>query len=288
MFSIQNLGFTIFGGGFFQGFGGPPGSATGCSSCGKDFDAYVKSTLEPFPYNPTGPAARFTEMWQGRKAKIYQSPNQYRIGTVRFWVQRNNGPFSSQTKWTITIKYDAEDGDVKFLSGYPVKIRGKPKKFDGKEGTILSVYPSGKVKVQLKEDPMVFVSVAPENIENQKGKEEIEYLVHRMNITGGGIVDERVRDTSRGAYNTKLSLEWIDEPSPPAPSDLFPNTVNVKCPSCRAVEPNDAAFDDTVELHTNPEMCPICTESKRPSRTLQCGHILCNDCFRQWRDRGDE
>mmetsp|Transcript_1238 Transcript_1238/g.2715 ORF Transcript_1238/g.2715 Transcript_1238/m.2715 type:complete len:621 (+) Transcript_1238:269-2131(+) len=299
-FGGSGFGFTI-GGGFFRGFGGPPGSASGTSSCGKEFDAYVKRTQEPFPYDPEMPASHDLDMWKGRKAKIYQSPASYRIATVQKWSQNNSGPYSSSTKWTIQLKFDDDgDGDnsgSKFVKGDVVQIVNKPKLHDGKDGVVVAVNnTSGKLKVQLNDDAMVFVSVLPENLKHESRRTGAHvYSVRRMNVAGGGVLDDHVtRPEPAGSLGPpttekkKVSLEWIDEASPPLPTDLFPNTVNVKCPTCRAVEPNDTAFDDTeVKLHVNPESCPICADDKLPSRTLRCGHVLCNDCFRQWRDRGN-
>lgn len=277
---MSMFGFQI-GGDFLSFFGGPPGSARGTSNCGRDWDAYVKRVEGPFPYDHRAPVTRELRMWHERRCRIYFSPTDFRRAKVVMWEQSNHGPFSSTTKWTLTVHYLNEDGEEGYAKGDIVDIDGKPKKHDGKRGRIVAVMPSGKFKVRLDEDSIVFVMVAAENLR----KLNIYYDVHRMNITGGGII---VEGGDEDGGDVKMSLEWIDPPDPPIPSDLYSNVVNINCPTCRAVEPNEIAFDDTtVKLKLHSDVCPVCTEPNKLSRTLQCGHVLCNDCFRQWRDKGN-
>ena len=140
-------------------------------------DSVVQQQLDRFAYKITK-SSKGTEnslsVWLG--GKEYE-PEDISAEILKKVVhnaqtyQEQQGQRETITKAVITIPAYFNDKQRHATQIAATRAgRGKPKKFDGKEGTDLSVYPSGKVKVQLKEDPMVFVSVAPVEHRESKGK----------------------------------------------------------------------------------------------------------------------
>lgn len=242
-------------------------SASGASECGPEFDSYVRRNLdENFPFNPTGPSSRtVTDLWKNRRFRLYKSETETRQGKVASWEQFNIDPFSLQTSWKITLEMDMMTGEnKKYDSGDAVIIQNLPKVHHGKSAIVVKPLKDGRYKVKLEDEDLKFVTVKAENLQ-----EKCTFIVKRMNVNGGGTLDDGER---------LLSLEWID---PPAPTLRVSNESCVTCPTCRAVEPTFVSFDDTVERIAATE-CPICTDCK-PCRTLQCSHVICMDCWQQWR-----
>lgn len=205
------------------------------------------------------------DLWKGRRFKLYSSKDEFREGKVVSWTQWNTGPFCLTTFWKIHVEMESFGlGDTVIVEGLQ-----SAKQLNGKEGRIIKfLQDRDRYKVKLLHDSS-FAAVKPENIKATT----TEYSVNRMNIEGGGtltITGERKK--------LLISLEWL-EPAVPA-IDLDEGALKANCPTCRAVEPPIAAYDEAPS--DKEEECPICLEIK-PCRVLQCGHDVCNNCWRKWR-----
>lgn len=268
---IRIFGGGGLGGGIFMGEGGPFPR----SNCGDEFDQYVSRALqEPFPYSPMRPASRTVdELWKNRRFRLYSSPDKIRTGKVVGWTQWNAGPFSGRTNWDIKVEMDQID------KGDKVVVEELPKAHKGKRGVVVKRLAGGRVKIVLEQEHLQFITVQEKHLKSLP----TTWLVNRMNINGGGTIkshDETLDDQL-------LSLEWIDPPLP-----IFSMNVggrHITCPTCRAVEPIERAFNDDEEECNNSKCkdlpcCPICTENVK-CRTLQCRHHVCYDCWRQWREK---
>lgn len=297
-----------------MGGGGPPSSST----LGSEFDDYVEKFV-PSSSFPLSPRWRtIDDLWTNRRLRIYQNSNTYKEGRVVQWEQRGSGPFNRSTKWKLTIEYDWDGGDndsngnATTGSGVTIErddivvIQEFPKKHKGKKGIVVNPNVSKnnmkcKIKLLPSDDDAGphdnlphFITVKKEQLKVQK-----TYPVHRMNVTGGGILVQHVVPSNNHDYEmnlednrTFLSLEWIDRASPSA-SLLYQGGASngmmgsANCPTCRAVEPTYKAFDDDVtkvtDLTSN-HNCPVCTETK-PCRVLQCRHAVCMECWNQWRHK---
>jgi len=239
------------------------------SECGQDFDEYVLRALEePFPYSGMMPASRDVDnLWEGRRLRLYSGKNKYREGKVISWMQNNTGPFCRITFWHVNIEMDAVNvGDTVVVVG----LESEPQ-HDGKKGRIFKfLQDEGLYKVKL--DNETIIAIKPQNIKPAA----TTYRVNRMNIDGGGTLFP-----SNGSRRRLLSLEWLE---PALPSiDLDEGVLKANCPTCRAVEPTLAAYDDAPT--EKQEECPICMDTKT-CRTLQCRHEVCHDCWIKWRNAG--
>lgn len=249
-------------------FGGPP-MISQSSHVGTDFDEYTQRVLaESFPYSPVSPASRLVEnLWSGRRFRLYQDKNSFRQGRVVSWKQWNCGPFSRTLFWNLNVKMDSIDvGDTIVVDGTRLH--------NGKEATILEFYAkANRYKIQFLDNGGI-TTVKSENIKPSS----TTYCVNRMNIDGGGTLT-RKNDSS----DTLLSLEWMD---PAVPSiDLDEGALKLNCPTCRAVEPPHAAYDDSPPLSSSSSTekdCPVCMERQASCRTLACGHDVCNECWNKW------
>lgn len=244
------------------------------SECGVDFDEYVRRALEePFPYNSMMPASRTIEnLWSGRRFRLYNGPDVFREGKVVSWQQWNTGPLCRVTFWCVNVEMDS------FGVGDSVLIGGlqSANQYNGKEGTIeklLGEKHEGRYRIKLVDDDdnKTFIAVKPKNL----NAAPTTYKVNRMNIEGGGTLKVYSENPNR-----LISLEWL-EPASPA-IDLDEGALMANCPTCRAVEPPLAAYDDA-PMEKEQE-CPVCFE-KKPCRTLQCDHGVCNGCWSQWRNK---
>ena len=291
------IGFSIsFGPGGFMtmtsGGGGylhPVHSSSASSNCGADFDDYVQQALEaPFPYSPVSPASLVrADLWKNRRLRLCNitgnDDNEYCEGKVVSWRQWNTGPFSSTTHWEISVQLDSLDPHSSGLGkGDTVVVHEIPKAHHGKHGKIVQCLKDKKYKILL-EEQLQFITVKEEHLKPAT----ISFAVHRMNIDGGGIVmhlppEEEEAETDR--TQRRIALEWID-PASPTIDIIHRNIVSASCPTCRAVEPPMMAYDDdSLTTTTSPQACPVCTCTNKPSRTLQCHHQFCTDCWKQWRD----
>lgn len=240
------------------------------NNVGDDFCRYVRRTvkkeLAPFSF------------WRNRRFRLYTTPNETREGKVLKWYQHQltDDTSTRPARWMLVTVLDGFEKHDK------ITIRSTPKvKYTrGRTGMIVKSEAKGdKYQVQLLTQPRV-ITVAKENLELWPRFFE----VHRMNIDGGGTLI----DCGYCGYDCiptnvpfccKLSLEWIDPPSPVL--ELHPNVTQVNCPSCRAVEPPDKAFSRFTRLYV--DECPICTETKPCHQLSACQHRFCSDCWKQWR-----
>ncbi|KAL3911805.1 MAG: hypothetical protein SGILL_007139 [Bacillariaceae sp.] len=290
------------------------------SSCGNEFDAYVRKvegTLAgAFMFAP--PSSRELEFWKGRKCRFYLTKDKVVECSVQGWTQNLRRGFMGtyEISWMLTLEGDGLVGLPTLNNGdgtqkQQVTIDKKPKAHDGKTGIIVQDLPGNRYKIQLDEDSLKFVTVHKDNLIRKPRK--VTFLVHRMNVQGGGVV-KYCHCESVDCLVPAYSIEWIDDALPAV--DLYGSVAKATCPTCRAVEPTEKAFDDrdvdavtgavaspkkrspskkgkalpTERSKASPEKpeqdidasCPICTMEK-PLRTLQCGHQLCQDCWSQWR-----
>jgi hypothetical protein len=272
------------------------------SECGKDWDEYVRRALsEPFPYSITSPASRIIDnLWNGRRLRIYSGENQSRQGKVVSWTQWNTGPMCRCTFWNLQVEMDSLGiGDSVVVNG----LRGKEKQYNGKKGRIVEhVETKNQYKIKMDEDNEESDDEEESDSDDEDGKNEANnsdddnkkedvvlvvnankvqtsqttYCVNRMNIDGGGTLTPHGESSSSDRL---ISLEWL-EPASPA-IDLDEGSLKANCPTCRAVEPPLAAYDDSPP--EKQEDCPICMENK-PCRTLSCDHQVCHDCWNKWRN----
>ena len=239
------------------------------SDCGVDFDEYTRRALsEPFPYNSMSPASRdINDLWAGRTLKLYLN-NQWREGKVLSWCQWNMGPFSGETHWSLKVELDTlEPRDVVEVHG----LQGATQ-YNGKTGTIIQYIPEQeryKVKITGGGTNAV-IAVKPVNLKLPV----LDMKVCRMNIDGGGTLQQMdIKDPPL------LSLEWLQPASPNI--NLDDGATYSNCPTCRAVEPPLAAYQEPVLTDTDQE-CPVCLETTS-CRLLQCQHVVCDPCWTKWR-----
>ena len=83
--------------------GGPPPTR---SECGSLWDRYMLACCEEdFPYSPTLPAGREVHIWVGRQLELLLAPGdaEWVRAHVVSMSQRNSGPFSPGTRWTLSV-----------------------------------------------------------------------------------------------------------------------------------------------------------------------------------------
>ena len=54
----------------------------------------------------------------------------------------------------------------------------------------------------------------------------------------------------------------------------------LSCPTCRAIEPPTAGDVPAEQLSAGE--CPVCLDSSDSCLTLQCGHRICQSCWKKW------
>jgi hypothetical protein len=266
------------GGGSHPGFAA---AAFGKSKVGAEFDDYTRRVIhhEQQAFREEG-FRTCHDFWNQRKCKLYvRSPNDdhpYRMAHVVSWCHERGFlttaaamSSSSSSCWSVALQL------LHFQVGDRVVIRECPKKHDGKEGIVLKILKHGKFKVKLDNDDLEFITVHPKHLEGVP----TTYAVHRMNVHGGGTVQEP------NSERTLISLEWVDAASPVL--DLDEGTLRAICPTCRAVEPLHKAYDDDDSIVSHQQQqqheCPICMETTS-CRILECNHVVCHVCWNQWRN----
>ena len=89
-----------------MGGGRPP--ELSCS-CGDEFGEYMRRALQsPFPWDPAVPARRtITTVWRGRRLRVLlEAGGEWHVGRVVKFEESNVGPFSSETQWSVSVRFD--------------------------------------------------------------------------------------------------------------------------------------------------------------------------------------
>jgi tetratricopeptide (TPR) repeat protein len=133
------------------------------ANCGDHFNDYVQRTRsQPFPYNPyNGGVMRHTELWNGRRLKIKMytpEGSSWRDAQVVEWKEYMMGPFSHETRWSLTIEFTGDDDTVdRPLQGRDlVRIHGLKsggEQHNGSEAFVVGLESdTGRYVVRLKDD----------------------------------------------------------------------------------------------------------------------------------------
>ena len=78
-------------------------------SCGTEFGEYMTKALDaPFPYDGTAPSSRsVTTVWRGRRLRVLlEADGDWQTGRVVKFEQYNMGPFSRDTHWIVSVRFD--------------------------------------------------------------------------------------------------------------------------------------------------------------------------------------
>jgi len=181
----------------------PISEGIACSP-GKEFTAYVRRTLEPWPWNKdNGVRRKIKNLWKERLLFMKINGN-WREAKVLEWVEYTTGPYASVTDWTLTVELYNGNNDLRnrdskmiFSVGDRVQIRGlqNSKEHNGKEAIIASPLDSntGRYGVYYREmgNEDTLLAVRPLNLYNlssQEGKERMTLPVYKIDLMNGGIL----------------------------------------------------------------------------------------------------
>jgi hypothetical protein len=192
------------------------------SRCGYVFDQYIRDHFDVsvrLAYSALGPTSKsFPDLWSGRRLRILlsrESPK-WHVAKVKGMEQFCTGPFSSNTRWRMTLEFegghDGKDDGSSFQPGDYVELLElkTSKELNGKSGVVLEhLRDSGRLRVQI---ATKLVSLKPENLRRMAGVDLTEWTreVHRLHPkTGGVLAGDGSTDPAE-----KISFEWLDAPVP--------------------------------------------------------------------------
>jgi hypothetical protein len=104
----------------------------------------------------------------------------------------------------------------------------------------------------------------------------------RVNVRGGGTLGNPWRTRASeyeppDAQSKLISFRWVDKALPEI--DL---EDGVSCPNCRQIEPARAGYAPAEKSQLRHGECPICLETSDACLQLNCGHMVCDLCWRRW------
>jgi hypothetical protein len=109
-----------------------------------------------------------------------------------------------------------------------------------------------------------------------------KHKICRVNVSGGGTLGNSWKTRASeyeppDAQSKLISFRWVDGSLPEI--DL---EDGVSCPNCRQIEPARAGYAPAEGSQLRHGECPICLETSDACLQLNCGHMVCDLCWRRW------
>ena len=286
---------------------------------GRDFEAYMQRAAPEFPWDPTVPVTHEVDgVWCGRALRVLpEAGGEWVMARVVKLSRFNMGPFSAEIHYQVEVRYDdpvdaarmgasaeASEAGREFAGRTRQEMQDETERMPYRELQErlkdLDLPATGRTEV-LRErlfeawvrDAEVTWAEEDEQAEEQRLAAEnrgrrgrsrspspspsqpltppVLYRLVRADVDRGGCF----RDEREGRRGCLLSFEWVDPAFPE-----FDIREGLSCPTCRAIEPPTAGDVPAEQLSAGE--CPVCLDSSDSCLTLQCGHRICQSCWKKW------